>query len=107
MNTFELLKILSSESKAKIIFMYINCECHSHSVNDLCDKFNLNQANASKHLSSLHNDKILDNVKDGKEVFYRINPEFKAKYGKLINEIIGNIDENKKHTCSCKCTKKH
>lgn len=102
MDIYKLLKILSSESKAKIISLYMNCDCHSHTVNDLCGKFHLNQANVSKHLSSLHDAKILDFVREGKEVYYRINADFKKEYKDVIDLLATKNDTFAK--CSKQCT---
>ena len=87
MDTFKLLKIMSSESKAKIIALHMYCNC-DHKVLDLCSHFNLQQANGSKHLSSLTREGVLQFSKDGKEVYYKINPSFKKEWGHLIGEII-------------------
>lgn len=96
------LKILSSESKLKIIAMFVYCKCNHYTVTDLCDAFGLQQANMSKHLSALHADGVLDFVKDGKEVHYKINPEFKKEYADLIDVIMKK--DPKRIACPTKCT---
>lgn len=106
MDIYKLLRILSSESKARIITMYMNCDCHSHTVMDLCEKFNLNQANTSKHLADLREENILEFVKDGKEVYYRINPEFKKEHADLIKILASKDKTFATCTRQCPCSKK-
>lgn len=93
------MKIMSSKSKAQIIALFLKCHCNSHTVNDLCEAFCLQQANTSKHLSNLYEEKILDFVKDGKEVHYRINETFMKEWGDVVRAIIA------KEPSLCACSR--
>lgn len=100
MELFELLKVLSSESKAKIIMHFLNCGCTSAPTTSLCKGFELKQANYSKHLMDLKELKILDCVKSSKEIHYKINEEFSKEHGALIKEIFKNTCPKDSKMCS-------
>lgn len=100
------LKILSSESKLKIITMFIYCKCGHYTVSDLCEVHKLQQANMSKHLSNLNDEGVLDFVKDGKEVHYKINEEFRKEYADLIDVIAKKDPKNIVCPTRCKTCEK-
>lgn len=100
MKLFELLKVLSSESKAKIIMHFLNCGCTSAPTTSLCKGFELKQANYSKHLMDLKELRILDYVKSSKEIHYKINSEFANEYGELVKEIFKKTCPSSSKMCS-------
>lgn len=100
------LKIFSSESKLRIITMFVYCRCNHYTVSDLCETFDLQQANMSKHLSNLHEEGVLDFVKDGKSVHYKINEDFKKEYAELIDVIVKKDARNIVCPTRCKSCEK-
>jgi len=80
MEIYEVLKIMSSENKAKIIAKFIDCDnCHNDTVGDMCGEVGLKQANLSKHLMELRQKGVLKDTKEGRKVIYTINPSFKKE----------------------------
>ena len=89
MKTTELLKILSSETKARIITKLYSCT-REDSVNEICEEFDLKQSNVSKHLMDLRRLKIVEFTKNGKESTYKLCDEFLKKNEGLLLAIIEN-----------------
>lgn len=91
MNINELLEIVASENKLKIIAHFYNCTCKKAScVNDLKDELNLTQSNLSKHLTKLREEKVLDVTTDHKLRIYSINRDFKKEWRKILDPIINS-----------------
>jgi len=80
MEIYEVLKIMSSESKAKIISKFLFCSnCHQQNVNNLCSETGFKQANLSKHLMELRQKGVIRDEKIGREVIYKINKNFEKE----------------------------
>lgn len=83
MRTEELLKILSSKTKAQIILRLLDCRMNP-SVGNLCDQLNLKQSNVSKHLMDLRRLKVVEYNKNGRESIYKLNDEFVNEHKDVI-----------------------
>lgn len=106
MEIYEVLKVMSSENKAKLIARFLNCEnCVKKTVGELCGDTGLKQACLSKHLMELRKKGILVDTKDGREVHYRINKNFKNQWGHLIQIIIENNEQMLSESCDCESKK--
>lgn len=105
MNIYDLMKILSSENKSKIIAHYWECNCVDHDcVGDLQRQLNINQSNLSKHIAKLLKFGVLEYKQINKQRYYYLNLKFKHEYFDVINPIV-NSRENIKYKC-CECSKK-
>ncbi|NQZ65961.1 MAG: winged helix-turn-helix transcriptional regulator [Mycoplasmatales bacterium] len=102
MNTIELMKVMSSPVKAKIVLRLFECSCVNSTVNDLCKDFNLKQPNVSKHFMDLRNKGIVDFLKKGKEIIYFITPEFKKNNDKILSAILERAVKEDIITLHCK-----
>ena len=102
MEIYNVLKIMSSENKAKIIAKFLYCNnCDKKTVGSLCSQISIKQSCLSKHLMELRKLGIISNKKSGREVFYTINNNFENKWGKLIKNIINNNEDLKNNYCGC------
>ena len=101
MNIYEVNKIMSNKTKARIITHFWDCTCCSNDVNNLVAKLGTTQSNISKHLNSLKSKQVLDVIKKGREKYYLINKDWKKQWKELISTQM-NDDNNKKFVCNCK-----
>lgn len=93
MNINELLAIIASENKLKIIAHYYDCTCEDdRCVSDLQDELKLTQSNLSKHLTKLKEDGVLDVVVKHKERAYFLNKTFKKQWDHILKQIIDEKD---------------
>lgn len=91
MNINQLLEIIASENKLKIIAHYYNCTCkHASCVNDLKDELGLTQSNLSKHLTKLKEENVLDVAINHKLRIYSLNKEFKKEWKKVLDPIVNH-----------------
>jgi len=56
------------------------------SVNQLCEKIGIEQANASQHLAVLRNKHIVQTRKEGNQIFYRLSDPRLGKVLQLMRE---------------------
>ena len=106
MNIYEVLKILATESKMKIIAYHMKCDHddkEEQNVGELCNDLDFKQSNASKHLQSLKEAGILESTKEERKVFYKLKPEFVEEYGEIIKFIISKDKELSKRFAKCDC----
>lgn len=102
MEIYDVLKIMSSENKAKLIAKFLYCNnCKHNTVGLLCNELGLKQSCLSKHLMELRKMGVIQNKKNGREVFYTINIKFQEKWGSLIKNIICSSDELQNNYCGC------
>lgn len=101
MKVTKLLKVLSSETKTRIIMRLYNVDCED-SVNDLCKELELNQPNLSKHFIDLRKVGIVDFKKQGKEINYSLNESFLKKCGWLLDAIKENVTSSKINYSMCR-----
>lgn len=101
MKTINLLKTLSSETKARIIVKLYMCNCDHGTVTDLCSDFKLKQSNISKHLMDLREKGIVEFKKEGKESHYSLNEEWRKENKDVIDALIAHSErvDNKKMRC--------
>ncbi|MGL4946953.1 MAG: ArsR/SmtB family transcription factor [Cetobacterium sp.] len=91
METLEILKSLSDCNRLRILnLLKINkkaCNC------DLEEVLGLNQSNASRHITKLKNDKIINCEKVGKWSYYSLNFETIEKYPFILN-VLDSLKDN-------------
>lgn len=103
MNINELLTIIASENKLKIIAHYYNCTCKDdRCVGDLQNDLKMTQSNLSKHLTKLKDDGILDVIVKHKERVYSLNKSFKKQWGHILEPIINEKSIGKFMCDHCK-----
>ncbi len=101
MKTIELMKIMSSSVKAKIILRLLKCKCVKPTVNELCEDFHLKQPNISKHFMDLREKGVVIFEKRGKEIFYTLDPNFKKDNGKILLAILERAEKEEITTSHC------
>ena len=72
----KLLKALSDDARLKIIALLFDRE---HCVTELVERLGLSQPLVSHHLAILRSAGIVKVRKDGRRVFYSLNPDFCQK----------------------------
>ncbi|QGZ97515.1 transcriptional regulator [Mycoplasma sp. NEAQ87857] len=100
MKTTQLLKVLSSDVKLKLIIHLYSCKLHECDVSTFVSLLNEKQANISKHLSDLKRLKIVNTIRQDKHIFYYIEPSFKDQYQPLLDALI-KIQHLEKYECEC------
>lgn len=70
---FELLDILSDQSRLRILYMLENSPCM---VNDLQELLGLSQANTSKHLKKMYKMGLVGKIRCKKNVCYYLNRDY-------------------------------
>ena len=99
-NTLELFKILSDETRLRLILALLKDE---FCVCELVDALNISQYNISRHLGVLRKAKLVDDRKEGVWVYYRLTSGmepialeiFKTLSGYLANEEIIKEDSRR------------
>lgn len=89
MNINELIAIIASENKLKIIAHYYYCTCkNDRCVGDLQNDLKMTQSNLSKHLTKLKEEGVLDVMVKHKKRVYSLNTSFKKQWGYILEPII-------------------
>lgn len=106
MEIFDVLKLISSENKIKIIAHFWNCKCNNERcVTDIQNEMKLSQSSLSKHLTGLQKEGVLDFSQDHKRKYYSINLEFKKEWFSIIDPIVESGIIKKKQCKDCACMK--
>lgn len=74
MNTLEIFKALSDETRIRIVFMLLYEPLH---VNEIIEILDMGQSRISRHLKILMDSEILSAVRDGARIYYGISPNFR------------------------------
>ncbi len=74
MNTLEILKALSDETRLRILFLLLYEPLH---VNEILEILKMRQSRISRHLKILQDANILIAARDGARIFYGISPDFR------------------------------
>lgn len=90
MKLYSLLKLVSDESRLKILFILSKSNV---SVNEICSLTSLSQPNVSKHLKKLYEFEILDKQEVGKEVYFKLNREY-VRSCKIFHPLIDAFEES-------------
>ncbi len=85
----ELFKALADESRLKILNLLLEKE---RCVNEIVEKLGAAQSLVSHHLKILKNAKLVDSVRTGQKMCYRLHPAVKQ-----------NLSESKGETLNLKC----
>ncbi|MGL5000477.1 MAG: ArsR/SmtB family transcription factor [Cetobacterium sp.] len=91
MKTLEILKSLSDCNRLRILNLLkeVNKACNC----DLEEVLGLNQSNASRHITKLKKDKIINCEKVGKWSYYSLNFETIEKYPFVLN-VLNSLNED-------------
>lgn len=84
MNLIQVIKALGDETRMRILNLLKNGELCVCEIEILLD---INQSNASRHLSKLTNANILEYFKQAKYVYYKLNEDTLKEYP-FIEEIL-------------------
>jgi len=87
----KIFKALSDAKRLKIIWLLINID-EKICVSEIVEVLDERQYNVSRHLRILKDASLLEEVKEGKWVFYYLAP-FKNEFEHLIRKAISSIPE--------------
>lgn len=99
-----ILKALSDTTRLKIIWLLNNID-EKICVSEIIDVLDEYQYNVSRHLRLLKNVGLIDEVKEGKWVFYYLKP-VKNEFQHLIQKLIRAIPEEEMTIEVAKCKKR-
>ncbi|GIX40719.1 MAG: ArsR family transcriptional regulator [Leptospiraceae bacterium] len=74
MNTLDILKALSDETRIRIFYLLLYEPLH---VTEILEILKMGQSRVSRHLKILQDAKILSAARDGARMYYGISPEFR------------------------------
>lgn len=86
MNKFDVIKVLSDESRFKIVTTLMDYE--ELYVSEICAILHLKQANTSKHLKLLKSKNIVVSKRDGNITRYRVSDTFINNHLMLIKYLL-------------------
>ncbi len=91
LNTINILKSLSDLNRLRILKLLTYCEstCNCY----IEESLELNQSNASRHLSKLKNSNLIIAIKSGKWTYYSLNKNVLEK-NKFILDILLNLSDD-------------
>ncbi|APY11259.1 transcriptional regulator [Seonamhaeicola sp. S2-3] len=87
----KIFKALSDKTRLKIIWLLININ-EKICVSEIVEVLDVYQYNVSRHLKILKKAHLIEEVKEGKWVFYYLSP-MKTDFEQLIKETIKSIPE--------------
>jgi len=90
-NILELFKILSDETRFRILSLLNNQEL---CVCELVELMDLSQPKVSKHIAKLRQSKVVSTSRNEQFIYYSINKNHEL-YDSLISEILKNTSTNK------------
>lgn len=96
-----ILKALSDTTRLKIIWLLNNVDSKI-CVSEIIDVLDEYQYNVSRHLRLLKKAGLIEEVKEGKWVFYYLKP-VKSEFELLIMKVVQSIPPEKMATESLKC----
>ncbi|MFB9055301.1 ArsR/SmtB family transcription factor [Mariniflexile ostreae] len=94
-------KALSDATRLKIVWLLTNIN-EKICVSEIVEVLGEHQYNVSRHLKLLKNAKLVEEVKEGKWVFYYLTP-IKNEFRQLIQEAIKTIPESQMNNEIHKC----
>ena len=97
----KIFKALSDITRLKIVWLLINID-EKICVSEIVEVLDEYQYNVSRHLKVLKNAKLVEEVKEGKWVFYYLTP-VKNEFSQLIHDAIKLIPESQMHNEISKC----
>ena len=97
----ELFKALSDATRLKIVWLLTNID-EKICVSEIVEVLDEYQYNVSRHLKILKNVKLVEEVKEGKWVFYYLMP-VNTEFRQLIQNAVKLIPESKMRTEVNKC----
>lgn len=98
-----IFKALSDATRLKIIWLLTNMD-EKICVSEIVEVLNEYQYNVSRHLKILKHAKLVEEVKEGKWVYYYLTP-IKNEFRQLIQEAIKTIPESQMNNEIQKCKK--
>lgn len=97
----EIFKALSDATRLKIVWLLTNID-EKICVSEIVEVLDEHQYNVSRHLKILKKVKLVEEVKEGKWVFYYLTP-IQSEFRKLIQDAIKLIPESKMQNEINKC----
>ena len=97
----EIFKALSDTTRLKIVWLLTNID-EKICVSEIVEVSNEYQYNVSRHLKILKNVKLVEEVKEGKWMYYYLSP-VKNEFRQLIQKAIKQIPESEMRTEINKC----
>jgi ArsR family transcriptional regulator len=97
----EIFKALSDTTRLKIVWLLTNID-EKICVSEIVEVLDEYQYNVSRHLKILKNAKLVEEVKEGKWVFYYLTP-IKNEFRQMIQDAIKLIPESQMHNEINKC----
>ncbi|GAA5219978.1 ArsR/SmtB family transcription factor [Membranihabitans marinus] len=97
----EIFKALSDATRLKIVWLLTNID-EKICVSEIVEVLEEHQYNVSRHLKILKNVKLVQEVKEGKWVFYYLTP-IENEFRQLIQDAIKTIPESQMHNEIKKC----
>ncbi|MGJ8550568.1 ArsR/SmtB family transcription factor [Winogradskyella wichelsiae] len=97
----KIFKALSDPTRLKIIWLLLHID-EKICVSEIVDVLDEYQYNVSRHLKLLKNVELVEEVKEGKWVFYYLTP-VKSEFRQLIEAAIKLIPEGQLHQEINKC----
>ncbi len=82
----EILKAIAEENRIKILRLLLRSDSY---VSDIAEALNMKQYHVSRHLMILKKAGLVQAIREGKKIKYRISPEICKRDGK---DIVGTID---------------
>lgn len=86
MNKFDVIKVLSDESRFRIVTTLMDYD--ELYVSEICAILHLKQANTSKHLKQLKSNNIVVSKREGNITKYRVNEVFIRNHLLLIKYLL-------------------
>lgn len=97
----EIFKALSDPTRLKIVWLLTNID-EKICVSEIVEVLDEYQYNVSRHLKLLKNVKLVEEVKEGKWVYYYLTP-ISSAFGQTIQDAIKLIPESHMRTEITKC----
>ncbi|MGL1937302.1 MAG: metalloregulator ArsR/SmtB family transcription factor [Fibrobacterales bacterium] len=91
--TLKFFKIISDETRMKMLMILSHSEFN---VSELIEILNIHQSNISRNLTQLRDGGLLQDRRDGAQVYYRISDAFKSnsELAELLKQTWESIDKN-------------
>ncbi|ALJ06748.1 ArsR family transcriptional regulator [Pseudalgibacter alginicilyticus] len=97
----KIFKALSDSTRLKIVWLLTNIN-EKICVSEIVEVLDEYQYNVSRHLKILKNAKLVEEIKEGKYVYYYLTP-IKNAFREMIQETIKTIPESKMDNEINKC----
>ncbi|RPE00257.1 ArsR family transcriptional regulator [Aureibaculum marinum] len=100
-NYIKVFKALSDTTRLKIMWLLMNID-EKICVSEIVEVLEVYQYNVSRHLRILKDANLIEEVKEGKWVFYHLTP-INTKFQDLIQKSIHSIPESEMRKEMVKC----